>query len=252
MSSSYDRARSLNNLIGDVAFMADLPTPTTLTAITRANVIDRLNDGCAELHNIILSSGAGDAVFLKRGTITTTGADPSLYMLAADFLSLKHVEYKSTSTGNIIRLRQFNLDEHPQLASTYATYNRDPFMYRLEGKTIPDDTVGQNIEILPIPPSGLTISYWYIMVAPILVDGQTPQIPGFSGFETYITTFAARAVQIKFENYESADRLGAELERIKGNILQALKYRDNAEPPRTRLVREQPGNFRRRYSRRNF
>ena len=246
MSASYDRPRSLLNLIADALFLADLPTATTTTAITKLNVVDRLNEGAAELYNAILQSGDGAEIFIKRGSITCNARDPSLYDLDASFLKLKYVEYKSSATsGTTIRLRKFGLEDRAMLVTTSArNYDNALIAYRLEGKTTLDDTTGTQIEILPIPPSGAIVAYWYMPVPPRLAnDGD--MLPGFSGFETYCITYAARSFTLKQENYEATDRLGAELERIKGNILQAMKNRDESEPPRTRMVREQPGRFNR-------
>ena len=82
--SAYGRSRTLLNLIADAVFLADLPSATATTAVSKQNCTDNLNAGIAELYDAICEAGA-DEVYTKNTTVTTDGRNPSEYSLAIDF-----------------------------------------------------------------------------------------------------------------------------------------------------------------------
>jgi hypothetical protein len=242
--SAQGRNRSLSALIGDVAFLADLPPPSTTTDITKAACTDQINAGLAELFNLCIA--ASDTIYRKTTTIPLT-VGTSLYALPADYYQLKSLALILNTTDRVL-LSQFTEAERPYLASATPGWNGEPFKYQVVGKTTTDQTVPANIEFLPVPASGLTIEMRYIYFPPRLVaDNDTWD--GFAGFEDYAVQFAAHRIAVRLENLERAAAAAQERERIKLNVLESLKDRDAFMPPRIQLTRE---TWRPRYARRRW
>jgi hypothetical protein len=227
--SAFGRTRNLLALIGDATFLADMPTATTTTGITKQNMIDNINAGIAEMFNAACEAG-GDEVYSKSSTVVTDGRDPSEYSLASDFYRLLSVELTVNSTDRVL-LTKFTLAERPLLASASPGWNGRPYRYRLRGKTGIDTNSGALLELLPLPEVGQTVTYWYVFCPPRLA-GDSDTLDGFAGFEDYAINFAARRFALKQGDAEQAAMLMGECERIKSNIVASMQQRDEANPPR--------------------
>jgi len=231
--SAYGRYRALSQLRDDVVFHADLPTPTTTTHITTANLTDLVNAGIAEMYNEALKV-AGPEAYLTSTTITTL-ANVTTYSLPADFLRLISVELMY-DTNNIVPLHEFTDEERPILLSSASGWDGSPRKYQLQGKSAIGLSVGSIIELLPKPVAGKVVTVRYQMFpARLVADGDT--VDGFAGFEDYAVMYATRRCLMRKGLHDEAAGFLQEMMRIRENIIDLMKHRNAGDPPKTKLVR---------------
>lgn len=233
--SSYGRNRALSSLRADVVFLADLPTDTTTTHVTTANLTDLLNAGIAELYAEIVKA-AGENTYRKTQSITTL-ANTTVYLLNPDYLKLLAVEITTDVLNNRIPLHPFTPEERPYLANVSGQFPDYRFTkYGLIGKSAIDQTVGESIELLPMPPAGKTVTVQYIMCPPRLsLDNDT--LDGFTGFEDYAIQYAVMRAQTRRGMIQEAQFAQSEMLRIKENIISFMTKRDGT-PAKTQMVRD--------------
>lgn len=229
------RARQLSDLRQAAAWLADIPTPTSTTGITLLDANAQINAGVAEVMNLIISA-VGDTAYRKSQLITTQW-NQTVYPLALDFYELKSAE-RAIDASNWLPLERFTAIDRPYLISSSPGWSGSPYRYCIQGKTAQDGSDPGSIELLPLPAPGTIIRLWYIFGPQLLVN-DTDSFDGFAGFEDYAVNYAARRFALKMEEYELADRLGAEMERLRQIILGMIKQRDGFSPPRVQMTREE-------------
>lgn len=241
------RVTTLGDMLRKAAFAADVPTFTATTAITLQNATDVVNDGIAELFNIVIDA-VGDAAYRKTIQFTT-GLNQTIYPLPADLYQLTDLELifsPSTNSDRVI-LKTFTIAERPWLLSATPGWSGEPFRYRRQGKTTAGSGDTGSLELLPMPTYNCIIEMSYIYGPPVLVNaGDT--FDGFANFDDYAVQFSACRFARFGEDYEKADRLAAEAERVKQNVLQGMKKLDAMNPPRVNMTRD-PSGLSRRFNR---
>jgi hypothetical protein len=228
---------TLADMLDQVRFHADVPAFTTTTAITTSDATKQLNVAVRELFRLFIDAG-GDKVYRKKWPFVTK-VDQYAYKLPADLYEITDVEIiLSNSFTDRIQLKPFTPAERPLLLSASPGWNGEPFKYCRYGK----DQMGSGdtgvIEFLPKPTSYVQIEVFYIFCPTTLVNpGDT--LDGFAGFEDYAIQLAASRLARWGEDYEKADRLAAEAERVKLEVMQGMHKLDALNPPMTNRTRDQ-------------
>lgn len=225
------RSRALVDLRNDCLFLLDLQGAKT-PAVGDLN--ERLNQGIAEVFSIFVrNSGGEDSVFNATATVPLT-LGTTVYPLPANFYELVSCEI-ALGTGDVIVLTQFSLVERPYLASSTPGWSGEPLKYRIEGKSSYADA--GSIEFLPAPASNLTITLRYVWCPTRLVN-DTDTFDGIAGFEDFAVLHAVYRCAIRYKQYALADRMQAEMARVKETVIALAKGRDAFMPPKVQMTRE--------------
>lgn len=229
------RLTDLKTMRAAAAWKVNIPTPTAATGINITDANARINEGIAELF-LLGVAAASDTIYKKTFTTQTSGGKTD-YPLPLDFYELKSVVILLDQNGSDrMVLERFTDAEEPYLQSATPGWNGQPFKYSLQGKTVVGGADGGTIRFLPVPSQQLTILSNYIYCPTALVqDGDT--LDGFAGFEEYAIVYAARQFVLRTQQTERAQVLGAEMERIKVNVLAGMKSRDAGMPPKVNMTR---------------
>ena len=242
--------RSLAQMRSKVVFEADLPPPTSATTPSLADINSRINEGVSEFHRLVVVVAADEA-YSKSTWFQTVNVAPVQpfsgltppfraqidYPIPSDFYQLKRIA--SQINGADYRdMEKFTLAEESYLLSATPGFSGEPFKYRLIGKTTADGSDTGKIRLLPPPTGAITIQVDYIFGPTPLVN-DTDQLDGFAGYEDYAIQFAIRSCCLKIEEFEKSDRAGAEMLRLKSDMLGQLRSRDASRPAKVSMTRDQ-------------
>lgn len=229
------RTTTLGSMRASAGWLVNLPAFTTTTSITTADANDRINEGIAEMFVAVVGT-AGTKAYEKAQSFTLL-SNSTDYALPLDFYQLRNVICLLDSSGSTrVPLTEYPLSDEAWLMSSPPSNYGDPMKYRLLGKTVMGGADGGSIRVLPAPSTGVTLLIEYIF-APVTLANDGDTLDGFAGFEDYGIVFAARRFAMRTEQRERAAELGAELERIRGNVLANMRSRDGAMAPRVNMTR---------------
>lgn len=247
------RTTTLGTMRSNAAWLADIPAPGfSNTEILIPDLNNRINEGLAELFNLVVAA-CGDEAYRKPTTFATVSGT-SVYPLPSDYFECKGVELQLNQSNTSplgadwIWLTTFTAVDRPFLSSSTPGWNGEPSRYRIQGKAASDASDPGSIELLPIPSANLNVRLWYVFAPPTLVN-DSDTFDGFAGYEDYAVKYAAKWCAFKAENFDVADRLQAELDRISKNVLAQMSKRDGANPPKVSMTR---APWRPRYAARRF
>lgn len=197
-----------------------------------ANVTRYVNQGCAELYDLLVEA-RGRQFYRKVPPQTITTVDGTTrYTLASDFYRLISVRKACQSQ---MLLAPFRAEQEPELREP-GNEAPWPTHYELQGPYI---------EFLPVHPADLCIVVDYVPVlADLVADGDV--FDGINGWEEYAVVFAARCMAVKDEEWDLARELRADMDRLAARIAKLAPHRDQFRAERVKDVRGQGpfGRFR--------
>lgn len=209
--------QQLVDLRTNVRRTCDIGGSSNLTRHPDASVNDAVNRGIAALYRM-LTQLIPDQRYLGTSTITTTNGT-STYALDASCSSVLYVEM--TANGERTWLDAYSPIEHAALTNPSSTYSGTPLYYRV---------IGSNIDLLPAPSGGYTVSYWFVPDSPQLTsDGQT--IDTIARLDDYVIWYASREIATKDAKWELIAALESRMTRLEADIMTIARNRDLNAPP---------------------
>ncbi len=216
------RTRSGESLIDDAYLRADLVGATDRHP--RVSVLRYVNQGGAELYDLLIEA-RGRAFFAKKpATTITTVAGTTRYALASDFYRLSSLR---VSGQGGYTLEPFSAQDEPWLREPGGVAAK-PTHYELQPGYV---------ELLPAHQGAVSVICDYVPYWTDLTDSSSSLFDGINGWEQYIVFYAAR------EMYSKDDEPGkvAEQERamaaMAGRIAKLAPGRDNFRAERVKNVR---------------
>ena len=185
--------------------------------MTDAKVIDFLECGLSELHDLLITK-FGDDYFTTRVETAYTANDDT-YDLPTNFLKLLRADRKDGTTW--CRMRRVQLCDIGDGTTGTPTY------YRIEGDSIMLD---------PPPSSSGTYRLIYIKCAPKLTTSGSPpagsvnQVDGYNGWENLAILYALW--EAKDSQGEPTDGIERRIARLLARVDWAADGRDASEPLR--------------------
>lgn len=204
------RSRTLAELRADAYKRADLEGAEDRHP--PADVTRYINQGGAELRDLIIESRG--RTFFRSSTphTITTSASVTRYDLAEDFYRL--ISVRLAGPGGYT-LEPFTPQNEPELREPGFGGGR-PLHYELQAYAI---------ELLPAHEAGLQIVVEYIAAfADLVADGD--ELEGYSGWEEYPVIFAARCMATKDTEWETVRALTDDLDRLRARIQKLAPHRD--------------------------
>lgn len=216
------RLVTLTKLITRVRQRTDLESQTR--RFTDAEITDHINEGIAELEDVI--RGAFGQEYRRAQATFNTVNGTQLYALPADFLSLLSVDVQFST--NIF------LTARPYMENERNAYKFFPIGW-LYGQPIWYRLIGANISFIPVPQGVFTVFVNYMPTSPVLVNG-SDAYDGVAGWEEYAVLDAAMKCLIKDEDTDIMGVLSGQKEKIKQRILDYAPERDAGQPERVKDV----------------
>lgn len=220
------RSRTGASLIDDAYKRADNESATDRHP--RTDVLRYCNQGGAELWDLIIEARGMEYCQATPTSITTTASTTS-YSLDDTFYLLISVYLDGTTGGPIM---PFSSQEEP-LLRTAAAASTAPLYYQLNRTAAGANT----ITILPTHSAGLTIKVRWVPVFTDLTDNSSNPFAGVNGWEEYIVAFAARCMAVKDEEWNLAQALDRDMERLRERIQKLAPKRDLHRARRVKDVR---------------
>ena len=205
------RSRTLGDMRNDVRLRADLPANNF---VTDSEIIEYLNQGIAELWDLIVAA-RGQEYYVKRYNFTTTAAT-ELYAVPDDHFETLYLE--CFVNNQRIRMRPYSLHERAPILGVTQLPAR-PYAFRLQGP---------QISLLPIPDGPYPCTLFYAPAAARLA-ADVDTFDGIDGWEEYAIWRAVAYVQQK-EQLDFAFAMGL-LANMKERISRLAPFRaaNNAE-----------------------
>lgn len=221
------RTRSGAALIDDAYMRSD--TEGATDRHPRPSVLRYVNQGAAELYDLLIAARGPDYFRKDPAQSITTTADTTAYTLATDFYMLISV-WKSGDTGE--PLVPFTSHEEPGLRSgSYAV--GDPTHYQLRRSGSGANTIA----VLPPHDAGDTIVVDYVPAFVDLTDAVGSLFDGINGWEAYVVDFAAHEIAIKDEEFQLAAVLEKSMAKMRVRITGLAPRRDMHRAKRVKDVR---------------
>jgi len=216
------RTRSGQDLINDAQRRADVESATDRHP--RADILRYINQGCAEVYDLIVQARGKTYFRATPQQITLTGGTTTRYQLDPSFYRLISARVKEPSG---YRLLPFTVEDEPWLRETNNTL-ATPTHYEIQPGYI---------ELLPQHGGGRVVVVDYIPVFTDLSDSTGSTFDGIDGWEEYAVLFAAKNIADKDENWELSQAVDAEMTRMRGRIQSLAGHRDNYRAERVKDVR---------------
>jgi hypothetical protein len=216
------RTRSGEDLINDAYLRADLVGATDRHP--RASVLRYVNQGGAELYDLLIEA-RGRAYYAKKPptTITTT-ANTSRYALASDFYRLSSVRVGGVGG---FTLEPFTPQDEPWLREPGVTASK-PTHYELQPGYL---------ELLPIHMPGVAVVVDYVPHWTDLTDSSSSYFDGINGWEQYIVYYAAREMYSKDDEAGKVAEQDRAMAAMAGRIAKLAPGRDSFRAERVKNVR---------------
>lgn len=171
-----------------------------------------INRAYGELYDLLVEK-FGEEFNLSTSTSATV-ADQNDYALPATFYKLRGIDLSEGT--DYVSLRRFALAER----NTRKNGSNRDIRYAL---------AGANVRLIPAPPAGRTIRFWFVPAYTTLtVDADT--FDGINGWEEYVIVDAAIRCLQKEESDVSV--LFAQKQALKQRIEAAASSRDSGSPRR--------------------
>lgn len=211
-----------------LAAIPELTSGRTDALAAQDEMIDEVNAGLAELHDLIVDSYQD---FLTVSTEIEMTANEQRVLLPADFYKLRSIFAYETSEHRR-RLYEWQMQDQSRYGLSEAWDYPD---YRI---------ISNHIEWLPLPSTTRTVVLYYVrQFAPLeeTTDELTPEVP--IGWEDYVVGYAANYLFTKQDLDPSAAL--SKMDRAKRRIVSSASKRNASEPRRTVDVRNRYSGYRR-------
>ncbi|HEY5961563.1 MAG TPA: hypothetical protein VIV60_33620 [Polyangiaceae bacterium] len=163
------RTVTVQNMIDAVQSTADIVSDDN---ISTTDIIRWINEGYAELYDILVSSGLP---FFETETPIVTTSNQPVYALPSDFYAPVALNYQ-LDAETLLPLVELN----PRCIHRITFSGSQAFFYRC---------VVNNLHLYPTPPANQTYKLLYIP-APVQLTTAGQTIDGVSGWEAYVHAFA--------------------------------------------------------------
>ena len=235
------RLVTLTTLQNRVLQRANLQFGSNSAIAPLAEVTDCINEGIAELYDLIVSVEdqpyyLSSVPFNTSSTSDTYTIGPGQAVPAPDFYRGKGLDIEFGQ--NIIRTAYpFTWNERNRYKYLGGWVYTQPVAYRFIGKTTsnPAFAAFDSVKLMPQPGGQFSCQLWYNPTPPYLVAG-TDTFDGINGFEEHAVLTAAIKLLTKQEQFEHAQALMAERARQEARILGMIPSRDAECPPRVQDV----------------
>ncbi len=222
------RSRELQDLRDDARKRADVESAEDRFP---DDEVDRyVNQGCAELYDLLIE--ARGRTYYRAETPwefdTATGTTRYTDDFPEDFYRLIGVRVSDGSSTRPLAGLQPQEEAYLRTPSVGGFW---PTHYELQADAL---------LVLPSPQAGLTVTMDYIPACPLLSD-DVSTFDGINGWEEYAVCFAARCIALKDEEYELAQVLAGEMQRLSGRIAKLAPHRDAFRAERVQDVRRLGG-----------
>lgn len=174
-----------------------------------------INSSIAELYDLLISAYGMDYFYKEYSVPTVSGLIP----LPDDFYQLMGVDL-FLSSNNPLNLRQYNFAERNKYKNGVFPYTQNSTNYRYR-------LLGNNLSIVPDPPSSLPVTIHYVPKATYL-EADSDEFDGYNGWEEYVIVNAAIAMLAKEES--DTARLDMELGKLQDRISSISNGRNQGEP----------------------
>lgn len=216
-------AYSLDTLRGEALTRYDLPTSSTSTKPTTAQLTSMVNNSIRRFTNKLLAL-FGDDYLTTMSTIATS-AGVATVPLPARCFRLQGISWIRSSQDRI-RLRRATVDD---LLDGGASPS-DPQAWECAPKYT---LLGQTVSFVPVPSAVYSLRVVYAqLLADLSADGDTVELG--PGWDEWILSDVCRQISIVRE--ESPDRFIQDLKLAEADILEAAGQRDDNEPPMARRL----------------
>lgn len=234
------RLVDLTTLQGRTLQRANVQTASNNALFTTAELTDNINEGLAELYDIII--GVQDqpyylasANFSTTGTKDTYTIGPAGDIAISDFYKGKGLDV-TYGQQNVITARPFMWSERNRYKWIPGRIYNQPVFYQFTGKSGALATVANDsIKLIPQPSGIFQCTLWYYPVLAPLVVG-ADKFDGIMGFEEFAVLDAAIKLLTKQERFEHAQLLAGMQAAEKQRILEAIPTHDAESPPRVQDV----------------
>lgn len=216
------RTVTLTTLLTRVRQRADLESQTRRT--TDAEITDHINEGIAELYDVVRGAFGQDYFRAASTFATTNGADT--YALPADFLSLLSVDVALSNSISLTARPYMENERNAFKAFPTGWLYGQPIWYRL---------YAANIKFIPTPNGAYSVTLNYCPTPPKL-SAPSDTFDGINGWEEYAVLDAAIKCCIKDEDVDMIGILDSRKERMKQRILDYAPERDAGQPERVHDV----------------
>lgn len=219
-------ARTVTALIEEVRQRSD---HVNSNFVTDAELEGWINQSASDLHDLIVDYAGADA-FLDSETIPTV-VGVSTYELAADFYRLEGVDALFGSRWR--SLKPYRPSERNRFEGLGPGWTgpRD-VRYALAGRS---SAGAQNLRVIPVPPSVVSMRVWYI---PLAFETVIPSsLVSFNGWDEYVITDVIGKIMEKKQG--DARPFLARRDRAAARIISAAKKLDTGALPRMRDVLEE-------------
>lgn len=216
------RTATLAVLRAQVRERADMQSTSAQAFVTDAEINRYISQSNTEFYDMLVSAG-GQEYFMTSAALTvnvTTG----IASLPADFYRVMGVD-AGLGSNQAVTLQAFNFNERNLFKSAYGggwglAYN---LRYRVIGAS--------SIEFIPVPPSTLTFTLWYVPVCQTMI-ADSDVVDGVDGWEELLVTDAAIKCLIKEESDVSV--LMARKAELVARVMAYSPYRNQASAERVR------------------
>ncbi len=222
------RTRSGEDLINDAYLRADLVGATDRHP--RSDVLRYVNQGCAELYDLLVEA-RGRAYFRATAPTITTLAATSRYALPAAFYRL--ISIRVSGPGGYT-LDPFTPQDEPMLREPFGAVAK-PSHYELQPGYV---------ELLPLHTAGTAIIVDYVPVFTDLTDAPTSTFDGINGWEQYVAYFAAREM---YSKDDEAAKVGEQSQAMKDMAQRIGKLAPGRDAFRAERVKNVRGGWFRRW-----
>jgi hypothetical protein len=224
------RNRSGQSLINDAYELADNEddqSPPDPDRHPRTKVLRYVNQGCAELYDLLVEARGRTYYRSASPWSFTTTADTTMYTSSfpAAFYRLISVRVSDGSVSE--PLHPFTPLEEPELRTDGASaYFPTHYELRPTG-----------IALLPEHTAGMTVTVEYIPAITDLTDAANSYFDGINGWEDYAALYAARKMATKDESFQLARELADQMAAMAERIKKLAPHRDAFRPRRLQDVR---------------
>ena len=218
---------TLDDLIRRAHQMADIPRPSTSrtdASVGINEITDVLNDGLAELHDLLVGTFED---WLTTKTDLATVASTETVLLPSDFYKLRRL-FKIEG-GQRVQLDPFDFED---MLGTTRTDTSDRPYWRV---------MNTHLYLNPLPAAAYTLEAWYVRAFNRLEDAGaelSPELP--NGWEAFPIAYAAAYMLTKEERDPQVALL--QMERARDRIESAARSRGSVGPRSVRDVRGRFGN----------
>ena len=221
------RTVTLTTLIARVRRETDQeydPAVVSAPAVTDASITDWLNEGIAEVWQLLVTPDPDRA--LTTSTITTV-AGTEEYALPSGFEAMRGLDYPVGSY--YIDVKPYSFAERNQLQTPWATSatlgGAAPFRYHVQRNGVSGSAA--RLSLRPIPTAIVTLTIHYVAV-PVALSAGGDTFDGIIGLEGYAVAYARAKVHGKMQEPDGVAIAGADMARIRENIQMEAGRRDRS------------------------